>query len=160
MNMEDRFWPKVLIGDTCWPWTGSKLPTGYGTFGVKRKPIGAHRVSWMLSHGDASLPSLSVLHKCDNPSCVRPSHLFLGTHQDNMNDMKRKGRSSAGKPRPHAKVRRGDDSPFAKLTWAKVTSMRAEYVLGATQVSLASKYGISFQHASEILRGKRWAMPT
>lgn len=89
----DRFWAKVEKTDSCWLWTAALNEKGYGVFGVKKETDKAHRISWKLSKGPI-LNSLFVLHKCDIPNCVRPSHLFLGTNQDNVNDMIKKGRNS------------------------------------------------------------------
>lgn len=92
----DRFWEKVQKSDGCWTWTGSRYHNGYGYlhFGTRteRKPLRAHRVSWELHNGDI-LDGLWVLHRCDNPSCVRPDHLFLGDRKANMEDCSRKGRT-------------------------------------------------------------------
>lgn len=93
-TLEERFWEKVLITPfyECWEWLGSKDKDGYGYFGHKDK---AHRFSWKINNG--VIPhKIHVLHKCDNPSCVRPQHLFLGTHEDNMKDMAKKGRAKWG----------------------------------------------------------------
>ena len=90
--MEERFWKRVQKTETCWLWTGAKNKKGYGTFYIsKYEPIGAHRFSYLLAEGK-SPEELFVCHKCDNPSCVRPDHLFLGTNTDNMRDAKKKGR--------------------------------------------------------------------
>lgn len=93
-SMEERFWSKVdLKGpDDCWEWQASKLPDGYGSFGVRSRVVDkAHRVSWVLKNGPIP-DGMSVCHRCDNPPCVNPDHLFLGTQQDNMKDMVSKGR--------------------------------------------------------------------
>lgn len=88
----ERFWEKVDMSGDCWVWTGSCSPWGYGQIGVPPNQIArAHRVSWELHHGP--IPhGLYVCHHCDNPRCVRPDHLFLGTPSDNTQDMLHKGR--------------------------------------------------------------------
>ena len=93
----------------CWLWAGApnKGSGGYGFFWYQGKQHLAHRVSWAFAHG-GQLPSDQVLHKCDVPLCVRPDHLFLGTHQDNMADMARKGRHAFTGKRP-PNVRLTDD---------------------------------------------------
>jgi len=90
-NTLERFWAKVNRTDSCWLWTGSKTIGGYGQFPYKRIPLLAHRVSYLISCGDIP-DGLIVCHHCDNPSCVRPDHLFVGTHKDNFEDMVKKGR--------------------------------------------------------------------
>ena len=87
----DRFWAKVNKTENCWEWTASKLPGGNGIFKFNKKTDLVHRLSYELAFGNFD-PTLCVLHKCDNPGCVKPDHLFLGTHQDNMTDKKKKGR--------------------------------------------------------------------
>lgn len=97
ISPEDRFWSRVAIipFHPCWEWIGGKAKNGYGVFYSGERPgmsVKAHRFSWRLNFG--SLPNeLDVCHKCDNPGCVRPDHLFLGTHSDNMHDMASKGRT-------------------------------------------------------------------
>ena len=93
--VEDRFWSKVrkADGDGCWEWMGARVKTGYGQIGRSRtrQLIATHRLSWELYRG--AIPSgLCVCHRCDNPRCVRPDHLFLGTQADNIHDMVAKGR--------------------------------------------------------------------
>lgn len=94
--LKDRFWSKVVKTDTCWIWigAGSTSKKGYGQIrlpGAKGRQTSAHRVSWILHRGEIPI-GLDVLHKCDNPPCVNPDHLFLGTNQDNVNDKVSKGR--------------------------------------------------------------------
>lgn len=95
--LAERFWEKVRKSDGCWTWTGGRNALGYGliSYGKPRKPTLAHRVSWVLAHGDMPAADLEVCHACDNPSCVNPAHLFLGTHRDNMRDMFAKGRRTS-----------------------------------------------------------------
>ena len=88
---QDRFWSKVERGDGCWHWRGAAERSGYGSFRFRGRAQRAHRVSWVLTNGTIA-EGMHVLHRCDNPACVRPDHLFLGTHQDNMDDKSAKGR--------------------------------------------------------------------
>ena len=89
-----RFWSKANDTGYCWEWQGSKNNDGYGHFKIHGGHITASRIAYQLINGDIP-DGLQVLHKCDNPSCVNPSHLFVGTVQDNMNDMIMKGRNRA-----------------------------------------------------------------
>ena len=93
---EDRFWEKVDKSAACWIWTGATARFGYGHFrdkGWRSSPTPAHRFSWVLLHGPVPA-KLCVLHSCDNPPCVRPQHLFLGTKKTNTHDMIAKGRAN------------------------------------------------------------------
>ena len=88
-----KFWEKVdkNLNPPCWEWVAGKNRKGYGTFATKNKIYRAHRFSWTIHYG--KIPKgLFVLHHCDNPSCVRPSHLWVGTQLENMKDMYAKGR--------------------------------------------------------------------
>jgi hypothetical protein len=87
-----RFWKYVTKSDGCWEWQGSRMPFGYGELNINKVPQCAHRLSWELHYGPIE-EGLSVLHSCDNPPCVNPAHLFLGTQSDNMRDCASKGRS-------------------------------------------------------------------
>ena len=90
----DRLWSNVTrnAGDGCWEWTGWKTVKGYGVMQMGRgRAMRVHRLSWLVHNGELASDAL-VCHRCDNPSCVRPSHLFVGTSKDNNDDMLRKGR--------------------------------------------------------------------
>lgn len=129
----------------CWNWTASKDGDGYGRFGVRRTIKGAHRVSYTLHTGNIT-EGLHVLHKCDNPSCVNPDHLFLGTHSENMADKTTKGRSP-----------RGSKHGRSKLTEKKVQMIR--YIhdrLGTTQGNLAEIFNVNTDYIGRIVRREYW----
>lgn len=155
MNVESRFWPKVmkpLQWDACWPWTGAKRGDrqGYGNFKIKSYVAArAHRVSYALYYGQ-SPGSMLVCHKCDNPVCVNPAHLFLGTVQDNSDDMVRKGRS----PRRDQK---GEKNAAAKLTSDDVAAIRRLIAAGHTNIAIAERYSVTHSLISRIRRGRAWA---
>jgi hypothetical protein len=90
-----RFWGYVVKGDGCWEWR-NRLSRRYGRFAIGRRSAAAHRLSYVWAYG-AFDEILLVCHRCDNPRCVRPDHLFLGTNADNMHDMKAKGRARGPK---------------------------------------------------------------
>ena len=91
----DKFWSKVEKTDSCWNWKGKLDRDGYGRFCSNYKNYRVHRFSSLLAGNN--LDGKVVCHKCDNPSCVNPTHLFLGTQEDNMKDMANKGRSVKGR---------------------------------------------------------------
>lgn len=88
----EHFWARVNRGDGCWLWTGAATEDGYGQVGLNGITRRCTRVAWWLTHGEWPDESLNVCHTCDNPQCVRPDHLFLGTDSDNMRDAIVKGR--------------------------------------------------------------------
>ena len=149
----DLFWSKVQIGsgDECWLWIGTvnKLRGGYGQLRSNNRSFRAHRVSWELHFGQVST-GLDVLHHCDNPPCVNPSHLFLGTQTDNSADMWAKGRGRyVAQP--------GSKNGRAKLTEEKVSHILDLYASGGfTQKELAQRFAISPCSVWEIVHGKKW----
>lgn len=144
--------------DSCWVWTGRTVGRGYGQMKVRREQVLTHRLSWILHFGQI-LEGLCVCHRCDNPRCVRPSHLFLGTTQDNLDDMVAKGRSTAGRKRPGTGPA-GTRNCKAKLTPEVVAQIREDYRLkrGNTR-TLALKYRISKSQVHNIVSGGQWREP-
>lgn len=144
LPVKPRFDRHVRKTEGCWEWIGSKSH-GYGQMSVSGRPMRASRVSYMLHRG-AIPEGLHVLHKCDNTACVRPDHLFLGTHADNMADAVAKGR-----------IRSGERAPGAKLTAAGVLEIRRRLSEGARQATIAREFGIHQATVSSIGTGRKWA---
>lgn len=118
-SLIQRFWEKVYKTETCWIWTAYKNRAGYGKFGIKGGICAnAHRVSWVIHNGPIANEQF-VCHKCDNTSCVNPDHLFLGTRQDNINDMMIKKRSKHFNDKEYYGVRWEEryDGPNRKGRW-------------------------------------------
>jgi hypothetical protein len=144
----------------CWLWLGSVSHWGYGEIRWKKKNLRAHRVSWELANNQAIPDGMFVCHKCDNPGCINPTHLFVGTHQDNVDDMYRKGRGKwRHLKRGHAKgttfktSRRGEKVSSAKLTEAAVREIKAH---GKAHRFLARKYGVNYSAIKDVLKGRTW----
>ena len=135
---------------------------------VNHNPLYAHRISWELNRGP--IPNgKHVLHRCDNPACVNPDHLFLGTQQDNNADRDQKGRTASGdengartKPWRNSFVRdrgsglRGEQHPQAQLTVSEVNEIRQKFKRGDNRKDLAVEYGVSETHIYRIARQKCW----
>ena len=146
----ERFWEKVDKSGECWIWTAARQKFGYGKFAVaKGGPfVCAHRFSYEDQVGPIP-EGMLVLHHCDNPPCVRPSHLFLGTQADNYADMRSKGRWRY-KPRDQS----GERNPNSILTDAQVAAMLRDLADGGRPVSVARKYGIQYKTLWAIRRRK------
>ena len=140
----DRLLAKIVVDErNCWVWTAVKDRKGYGKIKDRGKMRQAHRVSYEL-HKGAIPDGAFVCHQCDNRACINHEHLFLGSHTDNMEDMKSKGRQQKG-------VR----NCRAKLTEDDIVAIRA--ARGAPQPELAKAYGVSQSHISDIQTGKKWS---
>ncbi len=181
MKVAERFWAKVnkhgpmceRLGTRCWEWTAGIVTGGYGGFWFDGTSVRAPKMAWFLTYG--VWPVLQMLHKCDNPPCVRPSHLFDGSHQDNVDDRQRKGRSAIGdrnasrkyperRPRGRThysylhpeKVLRGELHGRAKLTFAAAKYIRYLSSFGFTQVVIAERLDVSQVTVSKVIQGKLW----
>jgi hypothetical protein len=141
------FWRQVRLGSACWEWTGQRNAKGYGLVAPSKRGRSrlAHRVAWAAERGP--LPDgLNVLHRCDNPPCVRPDHLFLGTQRENMRDRDAKGRQA-----------QGEAVGRSRLTRAAVAEIRDRYAAGGVTLrSLAAEYGTTFQNIQYVVRGRTW----
>ncbi|MFT4295614.1 MAG: HNH endonuclease signature motif containing protein [Micropruina sp.] len=140
----ESFWDQVDRSGDCWLWTGRRDENGYGRIGHRR--VGAHRVAWALSHG-GDLPDQWVLHRCDNPPCVRPDHLFLGDALDNNRDRQQKGRTRGWAGRSGGEHHAYVITPEVEQ---QMRSMRAER---ATQQTIADAFGVSRGHVARIVSG-------
>lgn len=163
LSIETRFWHKadVKTESECWEWKGNKNKTGYGMLWISDKPAVkklAHRISWEIHNGEIP-EGLGVLHKCDNPPCINPAHLFLGTFRDNMKDKLTKGRHARGEKQKHI------------LTDEAVMEIRNRYANRNKQPrrnyrgdedpngarAIAKDYGVSQWTIFDVVRGRRWA---
>lgn len=160
---EGVFWSKVnVLGENeCWEWTAWKDKDGYGRLGLGNLKPYAHRVAWFLTNGQIPLGKL-VLHKCDNPPCANPRHLFTGTNKDNLIDAAKKGRTASGDKngsRLHPEKlnpARGESHWLSKLTKQDILCIRKRYFEGETQESISEGFGITRAYVSEIVNRKRW----
>jgi hypothetical protein len=153
-SIAERFWRYVDKTEDCWLWTGAKTHGGYGVLNSGRgnSIVRAHRLSWEIHNGPIP-EGMDMCHTCDNPSCVNPSHLFLGTPHDNAVDMIAKGRDLEGRKNRA----RGENHHRAKLTEQQVVDIRAEYAAGDTSTrKLSAKYGISRRSIMFILHRQHW----
>ena len=146
MNVKERLFTKTkptLTG--CLQYTGKVTKDGYGVIKIAGKSISTHRASYQSVYG--SIPAgLSVCHRCDNPLCVNPFHLFVATHNENMADMRRKGRSLTGEKHPKVKLQ----------TW-QVLEIRDRYTSGGiSQSKLAEEYGVGKTQLWRIVHNLKW----
>jgi len=168
-----RFWSKVERTSGCWLWTGRKSADGYGEFTSKGKVVRAHRFVYELTK-EAIPPGHLVCHHCDNPSCIRPEHLFLGLPRDNSLDMKLKGRAARGDRNgsrhffrsPEWRQRfsenqkkvavKGELVNTAKLTKESVRQIRAAHDRGESKRALASAFGVHRSQVSRVMLRQAW----
>ncbi len=146
------FFKKIGEADTCWEWNAAKTDKGYGQTTYKGKIVYAHRLAYSLIDEDFDIfdSSVLVLHHCDNPSCVRPNHLFKGDHSDNRWDQIVKGRDgSKGSP--------GEDHGMSKLTEIEVLEIRRIYALGNwSYADLATEYNVGWTTIQKIVKRTTW----
>ncbi len=162
----NRFWSRVQKTEGCWVWQGATIKKGYGSFnpGSSRKgsnPWISSRFAWFVTFGVIPI-GLWVLHKCDNPPCCNPDHLFLGTVKDNAADARQKGRLPVGcnhwthtHPEHLAK---GENHHGAKLTATNALEIRSCFKIGNTsKAELGREFGVDRTTISRIIHRKIWA---
>lgn len=183
---EERFWSKVnFFGPTaphvpgignCWIWMAARDKDGYGKIRTGGRDHRAHRVTWALANGDLPADKPLILHRCDNPQCVRPDHLRPGTNDENMAEMAAKGRVSRGDAhwsslhperrargsrngaysQPH-RVRRGEGNGRARLTEDQVREIRRRHAGGESSRKLGRKFGVAMSTILRISSREIWA---
>ena len=171
----EKFWSQVQQCQhgidcpyCCWEWLGYRTlrRKNYGEFyvykqGYRSIQVIAHRLAWQLWHGRIIEDGLWCLHHCDTPPCCNPQHLFLGTHQDNVDDKQRKGRTSKGERHGEAirngNLRQGEEWPFARLSEVQVRSRRKLVDSGVmTRAEAARHFGVSWGTARDIIARRTW----
>lgn len=148
LSRENRFWSIVKIATGCWEWLGAVTHNGYGRFAFSpTKTVRAHRYSWVLANGEIQ-DDICVLHRCDNPKCVNPAHLFFGTHKDNAQDreVKGRGRDIAGYKHHFCKVTPNDVALIRRLYASNEMSQR----------TLGKAFSISQAAISRIVLGQTY----
>lgn len=153
-NPEERFWAKVQKqeGDGCWEWTAALHRNGYGHFSIGYRDAYSHRYSYEISVGPIP-DGMCVCHKCDNRKCVRPDHLFLGSHAENIADRDAKGRTATG---TNGHYPTGERHHNAKLTDDQVRDLRRRYTTErVTQRALAAEFGVSYDSVKSIIQNRQ-----
>lgn len=144
---EEEFNKRVDKTNSCWMWTGAKDKLGYGRLSLaKNIKVGAHRFSYALTFG-IDPADLCVCHRCDNPGCINPEHLFLGTHKDNSDDKFLKGRAAP---------QHGQNNGASKLTEEAVEEIKIALAAWMSNTELGKLYGVHHSQISAIKRGVSW----
>ncbi len=149
--LDERFWSKVQKSDGgCWEWTAHRNRKGYGRFSVNAAigPRFAHRLAFADAFGRIPAGKF-ILHGCDNPACVNPAHLRIGTAKENVADMDERQRRVTP-------AVNGEANPFSKLTDEKVTAIRAAYIDGMPRTELSASFDVNPLTLQDIIYGRSW----
>jgi hypothetical protein len=146
LSTKERFYSKFNVNEDngCWEWIANKLPKGYGRFKENDTSKVAHRVSYEMHIGHIK-EGMIICHHCDNPPCVNPFHLFMGTHKDNVIDKKSKGRDIIGEKNGRSKLTEKDIPVIRRLLASKIR-----------QVDIAKQFGLANRTISAINTGHTW----
>lgn len=145
-NTSETFWARVQQGEGCWTWTGAvDARTGYGRLQYQGRQVTAHRLAFELASGAPVPDELLVCHSCDNRTCCRPDHLWLGTHLENTRDASAKGR-----------MHPGESHPNARLTTSDVVLIRELLAAGRRGVDVATRFGVHPNTVYNIGKGRTW----
>ena len=151
-GLRRRFWSKVDTTGDCWIWLAATARHGYGSIHImvcgQLYILAAHRVAYLLANGTLGAASV-MCHRCDQPRCVRPAHLWQGTQKDNARDRDAKGRC-------HPLRNVGECNGSAKLTPSLVRDIRARHAAGETYYRLAKEYGVDIKTMYRVVRGLTW----
>lgn len=163
--IEVRFWSNVEITNDCWNWIGLKDKDGYGRIRIKGKQMRTHRFSWQIHCGNVP-PGMLVCHKCDNPACVNPGHLFVGTASDNTRDAIAKGRMpqisrsrscyALGSDHHWSGKHKLESNGRAKLSINAVLSARERVCAGERISDLAREFDVTWTAMANAVKGKTW----
>ena len=151
-EQEARFWAKVEKAgpDECWMWLRYTNTAGYGKVRINKIGHYAHRLAWSISSGREVPCGLCVCHRCDNPACVNPGHLFLGTQAENLADMVKKGRQGR-----HGRAK-GEANGSSKLTDGAVRGILESVSKGETLLSIGERYGVTKATVWKIKERRAW----
>lgn len=148
-ELHDKFSSRFEKTETCWNWTAALSKAGYGQIGYKKVVYYAHRIMWEIVNQEIIPAGMNILHSCDNPRCVNPDHLRLGTHKENMQDMHNRGRAYKAF---------GEQSGAAKLTEKEVIEIRELYKTGEYSTrTLGKRYNVSHRNIVDVVNRKIWS---
>lgn len=151
----ESFWALVDQSSAgCWEWPGHRNGLGYGRVTYHHKDWTAHRLAWVLPRGPIP-EGMFVCHRCDNPPCIRPDHLFLGTAMENNRDALAKGRYQSRPQHDHF-YSRGENNHAAVLTVEKVLEIRRRYEAGETKAALSREFGVAWTNIRLIVERRSW----